>query len=219
MQLQTEGLWNKRNVTDTGEGRKKWWICKKCSKKCYILFHAHDTCVSIWSSNSVEHKHVADNGQRTYGLNQVIKQQIDILYKAGHKTASRLLSILRGKKDPFLPKKSSVILSLKMFGFCGCASVSMLLSLINMTLICPIQNTSPVYVWRRGLAQRPRSTTTSKTRLKLVLILCVVLFYHIAPFPMYSLLLLATSARQTRVLLQRLCNMDQPQQHDSRQRA
>ena len=103
--LRAEDLWNMRTVKETEEGKKRWWICNKCTKKGYILYHKHDNSVSIWSSHSIEHNHVASDDKRRYGLNDVTKAEIATLYKAGVRKASRLLTALRNKKEKFLPKK------------------------------------------------------------------------------------------------------------------
>ena len=101
--LRTEGVWNKRNMRDTVEGRKHWYMCKRCTLKCYILYHTADSRVSIWSSSSEHDAHQAV--ERVYGLNHVTRQQIDQLYKDGNRTASRILHALRRRNDEFMPKK------------------------------------------------------------------------------------------------------------------
>ena len=100
--LYAENIWNKRTCIDTLEGKKHWWICKRCTKKCYILLHVTDMSVSIWSSTA-EHQDVERT--QAFGLSYTAKKQIDQLYMSGHTTASRILHVLRQRNEEILPKK------------------------------------------------------------------------------------------------------------------
>ena len=85
-------------MSDTKEGQKERFSCKYsgCNRKCYLLYTLNDESVSLWF-NDQEHNHDdADlKEKKEWGINLSTKQVIDKLFRAGTKSAGKILSVLR----------------------------------------------------------------------------------------------------------------------------
>ncbi|CAF1075516.1 unnamed protein product [Brachionus calyciflorus] len=103
--IEQEGFWKFLRFRLTKEGLKEIYYCNtssECKKKIYILYHEESTNVSIWSRN-IEHDHPSE--KKKFGINNVTKKTIEMLYKSSVTTATRIKYALRERLEPFKPKK------------------------------------------------------------------------------------------------------------------
>lgn len=103
--LEDYSIWKFHRNRTTKDGLKKCFVCsggKFCQKSAYILLHADDETTSIWFS-SVDHDH--SSMKNFFGINEVTKKQIEILYKSSVNTATRIRLALRERVEPLMPKK------------------------------------------------------------------------------------------------------------------
>jgi hypothetical protein len=89
---------HRNRMYETKEGQKECFTCKYscCNSKCYLLYTLDDESVSLWF-NDQEHKHDDANIKEKieWGINLSTKQAIDKLFRAGTKSAGKILSVLR----------------------------------------------------------------------------------------------------------------------------
>ncbi|RMZ96531.1 hypothetical protein BpHYR1_054371, partial [Brachionus plicatilis] len=78
---------------------------KSCPKLAYILLHQEDDTSSIWY-NAVDHDHTSE--KTNFGINEITKKQIEVLYKSSVNTATRIRLALRERFEQYLPKKFDV---------------------------------------------------------------------------------------------------------------
>jgi hypothetical protein len=85
-------------MSNTKEGQKERFACKYsgCNKKCYILYTLNNATLSLWF-NDQEHNHDEANikEKKEWGINLTTKEAIDKLFRAGTKSAGKILSVLR----------------------------------------------------------------------------------------------------------------------------
>lgn len=103
-----ENNWSRIRMRKTNDGTKDCFSCstKMCRSKLYILFHDEEENVSLWNSDIPhDHSSVEDDDGKVYGINQVTKEQIGILYQTRVKTATNILYSLREQVSQFKEKK------------------------------------------------------------------------------------------------------------------
>ena len=100
-------------MSDTKEGQKERFSCKYsgCNRKCYLLYTLDDESVSLWF-NDQEHNHSdADiKEKKEWGINLSTKQVIDKLFRAGTKSAGKILSVLRVYQQETIKDKENKLI-------------------------------------------------------------------------------------------------------------
>jgi hypothetical protein len=91
----------------------KRFSCKYsgCNRKCYLLYTLDDESVSLWF-NDQEHNHSdADlKEKKEWGINLSTKKVIDKLFRAGTKSAGKILSVLRVYQQETIKDKENKLI-------------------------------------------------------------------------------------------------------------
>ena len=104
----------RNRMYETKEGQKECFTCKYscCNSKCYLLYTLDDESVSLWF-NDQEHQHDDANikEKTEWGINLSTKQAIDKLFRAGTKSAGKILSVLRIYQQETIKDKENKLIN------------------------------------------------------------------------------------------------------------
>ncbi|CAF1030510.1 unnamed protein product [Brachionus calyciflorus] len=105
----SNNIWSRLRIRKTNDGDKDCYKCniKNCRSKLFILFHDESESVSLWNSD-ILHEHSSNSDEKIYGINQITKDQIGILYRTRVKTATNILYAHREKVSEYKDKKFDV---------------------------------------------------------------------------------------------------------------